>query len=1001
MPTNYQLFNLNKDLLISILKKSAPRDSQKKTTTIIDLPVEGGMLQKFSVQEASTLDKDLAKRFVDIKSYVAHGIDDPTSVARFSISQIGLHAMISSGNHATIFIDPYTKDKKEYICYAKKDVPSDPNSFECLVEEQVKKEIPQNPSRNFRNANDGKLRTFRLALVCTGEYAQFHLENQSIAPDASDEIKKATVLAAMNTTMTRVNGVFERDLALTMVIINQTTEMIFFDPATDGLTNNDATNLINESQTTCDNIAGFNNYDIGHTFSTGGGGLASLRSPCTTSKARGITGSSRPIGDSYDIDYVAHEIGHQYGGNHTQNNRCNQSNASVEPGSASTIMGYAGICTPNVQNNSDAYFHAISIEEMWNNISGGRSTCGEESNTNNTAPTANAGANFTIPASTPFILKGTGTDSNSDNILTYCWEQMDNESADMPPSANSTVGPTFRSISPTASPDRYMPALPTVIAGATSSTWEVVPSVSRTMNFRLTVRDNSPGGASTASDDTEITVSENAGPFIVMVPNTNINWAAGSTQSITWDVAGTTANGIDVENVDILLSTDGGNTYPTTIASAVANDGSQNITVPNLVGTQNRIMVRGTNHIFYDISNTNFIITSGSGDDTELPTAPTTLTASNITETTVDLSWNAATDNVGVTAYDIYQGSIVIETIVANTSFQITDLSPDTTYNFSVTAKDDAGNESDASNIVMINTLPEISPDTEMPAAPTMLTASNITQTTVDLSWNAATDNVSVTAYDIYQGGIVIETIVANTSFPVIDLSPDSTYNFRVTAKDAAGNESDASNIVTITTFPEISSVTCTEVDLLINLDNYPEETSWSLENNGDIVATGGTYELEGDSTSITVTECLFPGTYTFTLNDSFGDGICCGYGNGTYTLTSLETILASGGTFGNYESTTFTITDPVKVPVIDNSTTTDQSKILVFPNPLQSADILNVVAFKENTVYAIFDMLGRIVMTGKLTNKSINTSGLLSGSYILKLEISSKDKARSIQFIK
>ena len=239
-PTKYQLFSLNSVQLKSILESAPSRGSKTVNGSIIELPTANGVIQKFRAQEASVLDSDLARRFPDIKSYVAYGIDDPTSVARFSISQVGLHAMISSANHNTILIDPYTKDKKEYISYAKRDSPADPTPFECLVKDQAKKNALQNPSISFMNANDGMLRTFRLALACTGEYAQFHLANQGVSPGASDAVKKAAVLAAMNTTMTRVNGVFEKDLAVTMVIIGQNTDIIFLDAATDGYTNNDA-----------------------------------------------------------------------------------------------------------------------------------------------------------------------------------------------------------------------------------------------------------------------------------------------------------------------------------------------------------------------------------------------------------------------------------------------------------------------------------------------------------------------------------------------------------------------------------------------------------------------------------------------------------------------------------------------------------------------------------------------------------------------------------------
>ncbi len=1168
-PTQYQLFSLNTKQLESVLSKAPSRAKQKNSNIVLELPVEG-ILKKFNILEASILDQGLQKMFPSIRSYVGYGVDDPSSFARVSFSKIGLHAMITSGNHKAIYIDPYTKDKGDYISYSKADLPSDPDGFECLVEDSIKSNFSDQQIPTTKNANDGKLRTFRLAVACTGEYSQFHLNNQGISSSASDQVKKEAVLSAVNTTMTRVNGIFERDLSLTMVLVSNNTDIIFLNPNTDNLSNNSAGSLINESQTVCDQFIGRNNYDIGHAFSTGGGGLAQLRSPCTNSKARGITGSGRPIGDSYDVDYVAHEMGHQFGGNHTQNNSCQRSSASVEPGSASTIMGYAGICSPNVQNNSDAYFHAISIQEMWQNISQGNSRCGAQSNTGNAAPTANAGQDYTIPASTPFVLKGTGSDTNSGNSLTYCWEQMDTQPATMPPSATSTGGPAFRSLTPTSSPDRYMPALSTVKAGQTASTWEVVPSVSRTMNFRLTVRDNAPGGAGTASDNTRITVAGAAGPFVVNAPNTNVSWASGSTQTVTWNVAGTTGNGVNAANVDILLSTDGGNTYPITIVSAVPNDGSQNITVPNAVGTQNRIMVRGSGHIFYDISNRNFEITPGTGGDTQAPTAPAGLTASNISQTTIDLNWNASTDNIGVTGYDVYQGNNVITTITG-TSYQVTGLSADTSYSFRIKAKDAAGNESGFSNTANATTLPIDTGDNEAPTAPTGLAASNETPVSIDISWNASTDNVGVTGYNVYIDDIQAATI-GSTSYIATGLAAETSYSFKVSAIDAAGNESGFSNTITATTLPEIGGgcqsggissfpytegfentlgawtqatgddfnwtidangtpsrntgpssaaqgtyyvymeasspnypskrailnspcfdlsaatnatftfqyhmygasgmgslaleastdngttwtsvwsksgnqgnswksesidlraytgaavqlrfngitgntwqgdmvidnvglttatgpITCTDVLVTLNFDDYPQETSWQITNSSNqVVASGGTYGSQPDGSTLTLTECLDPGTYTFTLNDSFGDGMCCAYGIGSYTLTSEGTTIASGAEFGTSEATTFTIGSGTKGVTVENVTTTNQMLVRAFPNPVGLDRILTVTVSKKDTQYKIVSMLGHTVMEGKLVQKTINTSQIPAGTYFL--QINQEGKETTIPFI-
>jgi len=607
MPSDFQLFNLETEGLKTILATAPSRKTTSSSNVIIELPTEGGTLERFRVFEASIFSEGLSEKFPGINSYVGQGIDDPTAMARFSVSQVGVHVMILSAKHTTTYIDPYTKDKTAYISYSRASLPADTSNFVCHVEDSFPSNLPDLEDESAqRNADDGMLRTFRLALACNGEYAQWHLNNQGIDPSETDAVKKAAVLSAMNVAMTRVNGIYERDLAVTMEFIPENEDIIFLDTATDGLSNNSG--MINQIQAVIDNAVGFNSYDIGHVFSTGGGGIAQLNSPCTSSKARGVTGLPQPIGDGFYVDYVSHEMGHQYGGNHTQNNNCQRSNASVEPGSASTIMGYAGICPPNVQNVSDDYFHAISIQEMWNNITVGNSQCADQTPTGNDAPTADAGPDFTIPKSTPFILKGNATDPNSGDVLTYSWEQFDSQVAPMPPQNTSTGGPAFRSLDPMASPNRYMPALSTVLNGSTQSTWEVVPAVGRLLRFRLTVRDNVVGGAASASDNTRITVDGDSGPFVVTSQANNPEWKQGLQYTITWDVANTDIAPVDSQNVDILLSIDGIN-YDTVLIAGTPNDGSEVITVPSVDNTEDaRVMVVGTDHLFYALNAEDILI---------------------------------------------------------------------------------------------------------------------------------------------------------------------------------------------------------------------------------------------------------------------------------------------------------------------------------------------------------------------------------------------------------
>jgi reprolysin-like metallo-peptidase family M12B/type IX secretion system substrate protein len=614
IPTEFQVFSLDLNQLKARLAAAPDRAENKtKAGVLLPFPNETGELENYRVFEASVMAPELAAKYPDIKSYVGVGVDDTAATIRFTTTIFGLHTMTLSGAHTNVFIEPYTKDLNKYMVYNRDKIQSPPG-FECLVAENSN---DHNRNSNSTQSNTQILRNYRLALSCTIEYAAFHI---SAAGQTSGSLaqKKAAVLAAMVVTMNRVNGVYERDLAVTLTLIPTNDNLINI--TSDTFSNNDGPAMLAQNQSFTDANAGTANYDIGHVFSTGGGGIAGLGVVCNAAqKARGVTGSGAPVGDAFNIDYVAHEMGHQFGGNHTFNSdqdACGGNkniNTAIEPGSGSTIMAYAGICAPhNVQNNSDAHFSVISLQEIDAYVASGGS-CSANVVLPNTPPVIAAIPNYIIPKSTPFILKGNATDAQNDPV-TYCWEQNDhwpsnNNQSGLPASTN-LAGPNFRSRPPTTSPERYMPVLSSVVANNITPTYEVVPSVARTMNFALTVRDNNPlDGGQTARKNMTVTTA-NVGPFLVTSPNTNVSYQVGSNQTITWDVAGTTSNGINCNFVDIYLSTNLGVAFPILLASGVPNDGSELITIPNNVGTGNRIMVRANDNIFYDVSNTNFAITT-------------------------------------------------------------------------------------------------------------------------------------------------------------------------------------------------------------------------------------------------------------------------------------------------------------------------------------------------------------------------------------------------------
>jgi subtilisin-like proprotein convertase family protein len=601
MPREYQLFSLDFNALKAQLQL-APLENTGSSNVIVDFPNQNGEFTSYRIFDAPIMEAGLANRYPDIKSYTGISIDGVSSI-RFSTTIFGLHVMSLTGNTGTYYIDTYTKNLENYIVYGRNTISSS-NAFSCLVQEEEL--APRLLETSSVAANDGRFRQYRLAMACTIEYAAFHINAAGVGTGTLAQ-KKAAVLAAMNVTMTRVNGLYERDMSLRMNLVANNDLVIFVN--SDNFDNETANILIDESQVEIDAAIGSANYDIGHTVSTGGGGLAQLNSPCTSSKARGITGSGSPVGDPFDIDYVAHEVGHQFGAGHTFNNSCGGNRAAgtaVEPGSGSTIMGYAGICTPDVQNNSDAHFHTVSLNQMMS-FTIGTGNCAPNALNSNNPPVVNAGVDRTIPKGTPFILfPQSVTDANGDS-LTYCWEQIDNAVATQPPTPNNTTGPSFRSNPPVAAPERYMPSLATVVAGNIANTWEVVSTAGRAYNFALTVRDNRmPNGGQTTRDNVIVTASNTIGPFSVSSQNTSENWQGGQSKTITW-----VRNGAESlsANVDIYLSTDGGVTFPTLLTpSGVPNSGSAVITVPDVASQTCRIMVRAKENIYYAVNATNILI---------------------------------------------------------------------------------------------------------------------------------------------------------------------------------------------------------------------------------------------------------------------------------------------------------------------------------------------------------------------------------------------------------
>jgi len=601
-PDKYNLLAVDIDILDNLLSQ-APLESTENSPLVLPMPLPDGTLGRFQIVESPIMPPALAAKFPEIKTYRGFGLDDTTATARFDRTPAGFHGLILTVN-GTIYIDPYQQGNvTNYMSYYKQDNKKS-SSFEeeFITDENSALETP------LTNVESGDvLRTFRLALAAGGGYTQFHGGTVNAA------------LAAITTTLNRINAIYEREFSARMELIANNDQIIYTEPDTDPYTGTSVQDLQLQNQINVDNVIGNGNYDIGHLFySFSNGGNASVGSLCNNSrKAQAVTTSYQPVGDNFDVDFVSHEMGHQFGANHTFNatesSNCNERNkvhaTAYEPGSGSTIQAYAGICdNQNLQEHSDDYFHGISFDQIMTHMT--TMGCGTETNTNNNAPVVEAGPNYTIPANTPFILEGSATDINGDT-LTYTWEQFDlgPGATGTLPNTDDGMRPIFRSYPPVTTPVRI---LPNFNQPDLAKIGESLPTTDRSLNFRLTARDGK-GGVS--YDSMIVNVVSTAGPFQVTAPNTEVSWNIGSSKNVTWNVANTNVGAINCTNVNILLSTDSGNSFPVTLKANTANDGSELITVPVNATMNARIKVACATNIFFDMSDTDFSIGNGIKND--------------------------------------------------------------------------------------------------------------------------------------------------------------------------------------------------------------------------------------------------------------------------------------------------------------------------------------------------------------------------------------------------
>ncbi|HDZ13284.1 MAG TPA: T9SS type A sorting domain-containing protein [Pricia sp.] len=591
-----EVLSFEEDLFIAALHSVTGKGSE-----IVYFPNDQGTLTPYKVVETPVLSPTLSKKYPQIKSYSGHSTDGTQTRVRFSVSPKGIQAMfIYTDGRSTSYIQKLSAD--DYIMYSRDLENLASADFICST-----KDISADKNRNLtaRPVDGQVLRKYRLAITASAEYTAFH---GGTVADA---------LAAINATITRVNEVFETDLAVRLELVSGTDAAIYTDPLTDPFSGALGA-LGSQGQQALTETVGEGNYDIGHVLHKGGnnGNAGFIGAICVDNrKGSAYSSSENPQGDIFDLDFVAHEMGHQLGANHSWSYEWEGTNVQVEPGSGTTIMGYAGITdSDNVALNGDDYFHYISIDQIITNLMG--KTCGEVVSITNSPPIVNPLDSYVIPKSTAFVLNGAATDANSGDVLTYTWEQIDDGIV-----KRNTFGPdnpngaNFRSRPPSAKTERYFPMLSRIVNGsltqtnpALNSAWETVSDVARDFNFAFTVRDNAAGAGQVVSELTTVSVTNNAGPFLVTSQAEGETYVAGETHEIVWDIAGTYVAPVNSKTVDILLSTDGGLTFPEVLAEGVSNDGSQQIVVPGLPTAQARVMVKAADNVFLAVNTSDFTI---------------------------------------------------------------------------------------------------------------------------------------------------------------------------------------------------------------------------------------------------------------------------------------------------------------------------------------------------------------------------------------------------------
>ncbi|RQO32992.1 propanediol utilization protein [Chryseobacterium sp. KBW03] len=934
--------------------KNAEETGKNARPVIISLPTVEGKIEKFAVYSNPVMDKSLVDRY-QLGSYVGVGVDDTSKYLRFSTSPTDMQSMIIKDG-VFQFIEPISADKQTYgVFYKTKE--SGEHGFTCETGEKHIDDIGKLVANGKKllsgvgitqRPTNTKYRDFRMALSVTGEYSQYQLTAAGTPANATDDVKKGVVLAAMNNTMTRINGVFERDFGAHLTVQNL-PQLIYLDAATDPYSNDLNTQL----QQTLTSVVGNANYDIGHVLNqnaersgnAGGIGIVCIDPASNTDKQKGSAYTQGPVpaGDVFDFT-AAHEMGHQLGANHTFSNTsvtdANQG-ANVETGGGTTIMGYAGITYDNVQANADGYFHYKSIDQVLTNLEN-KLNCGVSQNiTNNTAPAINPLVAYNIPKGTAYYLEASATDAENDSV-NYTWEQNDSTDGFSTISGDSgwgynPKGALTRSIPGTADGRRYFPKLETVMNGSLTNkqSWETVSYIPRVLNYAVTVRDQNPQRSMVSSSTTTVAV-KNDGPFKFNGLTASSVLYNDAMNTIYWDVANTNAAPYNTASVKIDYTTNNGVTW-TDLVAATPNTGSYNVQMPgNLSGTV-KLRVSAIGNIFYAVSPA---VTVGNAptSSTSAPTGISTIDT-EVFKTTARVSWNSVP---GATYSVNYRKAGTVNwsnaTSQAN-SVVLNNLEDETNYEVQVAA--------------VVNSAPGAF-------------SNNYTFKTKGLI--TGVDYCVLSSGSPYLGAI-LKVAVANidytdaTARSYKDLSEDPTKIVNLTQ----GN--------TYTIAPRIGNLL--QSGMQVNVSAWIDYNRNGIFEVSERIAQASGGAPAGNVGMGNISFTVPAATYS-------GDKLLRMRIVGKFSNTALNDVC------GEIPSQAGGVMDlPVKITAntlaVREITDTKSSEISIYPNPADT--FVEVKNLKGKADYKIYSAEGRLVQEGKLDGQRINVASLVKGMYVITIK--------------